>query len=1378
MKKRRVVAITLVALILLLFTMATLMYMRHEIVGRALTMSISKKTNNHITLEIDSVAYQVLSSTIILKNAVFHFDSLELNKQNTLQLEELRFGEFEMSHISILRLILYREIKARSLFINKPSSSIRSEKGEDTTSIRPEEIIEQINNNKHLFNELVINIEEININGGHFLLEKQELENKSTFHFDYGFKLHQFSSDKNLFSDSTRFLFSKKMLIKLENIRYIHPTGESISTDSINFTSGNTKLDIFGIQINASTKTDVNTDVSGSIRHIELDGISISTTTKSLNLKLNTINVREASLLIAQKDKDQQQDTMRGQSLEYLINTLHINHLDFINCDLLIRDKEHDTLLSADLKTLHLEHFAADSGFQTNQAKISFVDLNWITRELLYINSDRQLKVELQSADFNETKSTLFLKNISVSDRVSNDLKKTYLSMTSLELGGLSMNKLLNKQGTNLSLIANQPIFTYTEKQKEPVVNNQKTNIKMPENITLASVIINQGTLSWLQEDVFKIDAEGIDLNTGILNINDLDDLIAMNLSQIAIGTNSVNINLLKDASQVDWKNFRLNNSLTEFENLTFQLKNNEKVRVGKLQINELNLNALLSENKLHAGRIVCFSPSFTGTIDLRKNEQQKTKVKPAENNSLPMLTTKGLTIVNGQLNTTLFMENDTLLISTVIEARTNSFALRNEIDNKWLANLSWSLNLNHTEIHHRLGTSSAKNVLFDSRKRLFTINQLNFEDHDKPIGSLIINELQAELFSVDDLNYQQLILEKSLQFGTLTVKKPRIDIDILPSDHLVNDTVSNRKKIDINNLPFSFKEIIIQAMHLNLAKIDSSNSSYLGFNEMDINMSYPNATTKNLTDHLQLTIKDFSYTDQNKTHALSIHDIEFKPIGKHLNMNKIKGSHTQPAVAKDKQPSLLSYSLEGMEIAGLCISKTMPAEINIQKIHITNPEVDLKIPDYKNEKEPDKSKPESKIKLPKALGLLSIDTLLFSHLNYHHNIYSDSGTLKTELDDLDISVNDIRIDTSGLSADNLSFVESTTIQLGKNEIISSDSLYSTHIASIEYNFSGHVLTIDSLLLMPRYNDEEFFKKAIYQTDKTEVFGEKIVCNHIRMHEFIKTGIIHIGAIDIYGLNAHFYRDKRYPMNLTDFKKMPQQMMRDAKYKFLVDSVHTHNAEIHYKEIVEKAAEPGYIFLNHFNLSLYNLTNIPQQVAIDSVTKVTLDAKIMGQTDLQLILILNLNSPSDEFWFTGHTNSLNFSELNPVTQNLVGINMEKGQGSVLMPMIKGDSSHTTGSVVFLYKKLRVGLYNREKARSTSGLARGMANILLNDLIIKSNNPVFLKKPKTGIVYFDRVTEKSFVFYIWKSILSGMLSTFGINSRDQRQEKREMNAQPQ
>ena len=63
--------------------------------------------------------------------------------------------------------------------------------------------------------------------------------------------------------------------------------------------------------------------------------------------------------------------------------------------------------------------------------------------------------------------------------------------------------------------------------------------------------------------------------------------------------------------------------------------------------------------------------------------------------------------------------------------------------------------------------------------------------------------------------------------------------------------------------------------------------------------------------------------------------------------------------------------------------------------------------------------------------------------------------------------------------------------------------------------------------------------------------------------------------------------------------------------------------------------------------------------------------------------------------------------------------------------------------------------------------------MINGLVIKSYNPRFARTPRTGIVYYKRDTRRSIVNYLWKSLLSGMLSTMGVNNKEQRQQKKDI-----
>lgn len=1344
--------------------------MRHEIISHALTVSISKKTNKNMTLKVDSVNFNLLSSTVLLKNVVLSFDSLELNQENTLQLQALRFDNIKMSRISVFRLLLFREISAHSLEISGPSTLLSSENGHDTVKVAPREIISKLNQNKDLFGKLVIKIDQIHIRQGHFVMEKIIKNQTSSLEFDYGFQVFNFNTESVLFSDTTRFLFSSEIKVKLDSIVYITASGDEITSDSITFISGSTRLGVFGLDLKPSESN--NNSISGHIKHIEIDGLLPDSLADIFDIQLKAVIIDQAHLVI---DNHQPQNIQTKKPVNSLLNsirTLALNSTTINTSSLLILVEGTDTLLCTQINHLKLEDLMADSGFLADPKKISLKNLDWDLNELLYFNPKQQIEFRMHSSLFNETTGELALNNLEIIKRSPQQTGSFNMNIKKLDINGLFFSRLLQQKAVGISTIFTNP-EVHINQMTTPKTNGEKKPFNLPEYLTINSVDVIDGQLNWMKEELLSLDINSIQLRTGNLNFKGMSHLDLVQFDSLFLNTNDLYLNWIKDNTSIHWQRFALTNQLTELKQLTIQIPGYDDLTMKSLLIEKPDLRALAKGDLLTTGRITCYSPKFSGNIDLRKKPQSTTNDTSTVGKLKNLLSTEGLTIKGGKINTNIFLTNDTIHLKSSIGLYTRKFTLTNKIDKSWLAKLKWSVTLTHPEMHHHLGSASTETLKFDNGTRKLEVKNLDIQDHRNTGNPLILNELRIGQLTMDEINYKKLVLNNTLEFGSFWVNNPTVDLVLMTSNPKIPTKSKERKTINMQDLPFAFHEIGFKNLKVHVVQLDSTRSKDINLGEVDFRITNPGSQSLNLTDHLELTINQLSFTDQQSLHQLAVKKLQFNPKSNHLAISGITGSDRQKSSKTDTSTVFMTYQLSKIDFNRISINNTFPAMVSIQKIQLHHPEIKYQIPQNQLTQHPSDTGKLSKINLPKSLEQLQIDTLVLSDLDFHQTQRKDSGVVHTVFTDLNVQANHILLDTTGISADDFSFIESTRIELGKNNFISSDSLYVSSIAAVNFNFSHQSLTLDSLHLVPRYPDSEFFEKAVYQTDQMNVFGEKIVCGNIRLKNFIKTGTIHIGSVDIYGLVANLYRDKRFPMDPRAYKKMPQEMISEIHKPFLIDSVITHDAEIHYKEIVEKAKEPGYIYFNRFNFKLYHLTNIHEQLMNDSIIYLNLKAKIMGQTDLNLHLFLDMKSSVQQFWFSGYTETLNFKILNPVTQNLVGIDMQGGDGRVLMPMIKGDNSHTTGSVLFLYKKLKVGLYNREKAKTTTGVAKGMANLLLNDVFIRSNNPTFLKKPKTGIVYSDRVTEKSFVFYVWKSILSGMVSTFGINTKEQRQEKREM-----
>jgi hypothetical protein len=200
------------------------------------------------------------------------------------------------------------------------------------------------------------------------------------------------------------------------------------------------------------------------------------------------------------------------------------------------------------------------------------------------------------------------------------------------------------------------------------------------------------------------------------------------------------------------------------------------------------------------------------------------------------------------------------------------------------------------------------------------------------------------------------------------------------------------------------------------------------------------------------------------------------------------------------------------------------------------------------------------------------------------------------------------------------------------------------------------------------------------------------------------------------------------------------------------------------------------VFFTGFNIKAINITNRwnPEKRML---AKIFADGKLMGKSKIEVALYFPLNQDqTDQFWFTARSEKIDLTTLNPMTQNLSGLTIMNGKGSIDIPLITANDTLALGTMMFKYRTFKVSLYNRKKATKAGGISVPLVNFVVNNLVLRSNNPALLKRPRVGIVYFERDRNKSIINYIWKSTLSGVLSTMGFNNKEQRKRRKEYRKQ--
>jgi hypothetical protein len=112
------------------------------------------------------------------------------------------------------------------------------------------------------------------------------------------------------------------------------------------------------------------------------------------------------------------------------------------------------------------------------------------------------------------------------------------------------------------------------------------------------------------------------------------------------------------------------------------------------------------------------------------------------------------------------------------------------------------------------------------------------------------------------------------------------------------------------------------------------------------------------------------------------------------------------------------------------------------------------------------------------------------------------------------------------------------------------------------------------------------------------------------------------------------------------------------------------------------------------------------------------------------------------------------SFLNPILIPLTNVKITSGKVDSFEVRAIGKEDLAIGEMRMFYHDLRIQLIkNGEETKS--GIAKGFITFLAN-LIIKKNN-----NGRTGIIYYERLKDRSFFNYLVKLTFSGMATSIGV-----------------
>ena len=324
------------------------------------------------------------------------------------------------------------------------------------------------------------------------------------------------------------------------------------------------------------------------------------------------------------------------------------------------------------------------------------------------------------------------------------------------------------------------------------------------------------------------------------------------------------------------------------------------------------------------------------------------------------------------------------------------------------------------------------------------------------------------------------------------------------------------------------------------------------------------------------------------------------------------------------------------------------------------------------------------------------------------------------------------------LSADGFSF-------------LSSDNIYKYVVGAFEINSANSSMQVNNFFVIPQVTQEAYEKTLKYQHDLYNLAFSNIGLTGLNTQALITENKLLAGTTTLQPL-LKIFTDRTVAPSPTK-KTYPQQQLMDVKLPLNIAKVIVKNGQVEYTERGAISKQKGTVFFKNINGTIYNVTNIKEDIQRNNLLTVNATGSFMGVSKMQTTWKLPLNSANGSFAVTGTATGFNAEILNSIAEPLGMASIKKGKINKLNFDFIGDDLSTKGSSTLLYEDLKIELLKKD----SNELKKKDLSSFVANLLAKNNNPQN-GNTKEGKIDFKRDTTKSFFNLLWKSIFDGAKST--------------------
>jgi len=683
-----------------------------------------------------------------------------------------------------------------------------------------------------------------------------------------------------------------------------------------------------------------------------------------------------------------------------------------------------------------------------------------------------------------------------------------------------------------------------------------------------------------------------------------------------------------------------------------------------------------------------------------------------------------------------------------------------------------------------RLSINHLQVITADS---LIRAEDIRIERLGPPSGQPFTRKARSQLtvsFTLDrllltGLNHKKLFLEKILKANHIIFENPMLALKTEPL--AVTDTIDEEHNLLPAEDPvrnFEIGKLLVKKGTFSYNGQEDRRASY--FTLKDIDFSVVNARVrlpkKNQHDglirfdSLQLFVLPLRAALADSTYQLEISALGVDSYPAKIIAQGVKVYPLTPARSPADTLPRFSVEIPEIKIGGFYFDKAIfDKEWTFSRIILEEPHLFVEMNKKAlSSKKGVERKIQPSVTIPPMMNILKIASLKINEASVAVDVRDKDSVRSFELGQIDIDVKKFLVDPQTRlhpDTNHLFNTEEITLSAPGFQGVTADSLYTWRFARFGFSTATRKAYADSVELIPNYDRVQFSWKKGCQTDRFVLRIPKVELNRINFRNLVLNRTLTAGTLALTGMQFEGYRDKRVAFPKWQRPPLPRQMYRKMTFPLQLDTLRVYDAAASYEEQV--GDEPGRLWFERMN---FELTGIKPGT---SMVDMKGSACLMGQGQVDADFRFFMEHPRDSMIVKATIRELNMPAINPMLARLVPASITAGylQKLEVDPIWMNDSI-AVGHLVMYYDGLAVRL----RPTGSGTWDRIRTNLLseLVNLLLPEQNPADNKRLRSGTILFERDRSKGFFNFLWKSVLSGIKSNMGFNTKPQKERIKQEN----